>query len=99
MELPVSHQSLQAVALDPDFSKKRAKMYVTGGDKVITVLYEQTLKIQENHELAWLGHFISLHCSLFLLTDLKFSKLMVMDLKYYLGKLQAIKIKALLDIF
>ena len=25
---------MQAVALDPDFSKKRAKMYVTGGQKV-----------------------------------------------------------------
>ena len=49
--MPVSHQSLQAVALDPDFSKKRAKMYVTGGDKVSTV-HEQALKIQGNHELA-----------------------------------------------
>ena len=37
IRMPVSHQSLQAVALDPDFSKKRAKMYVTGGDKVTTV--------------------------------------------------------------
>ena len=49
IRMPVSHQSLQAVALDPDFSKKRAKMYVTGGDKVVTTVWAST----QNSRKSW----------------------------------------------